>query len=170
MDVSLGTIRVIFISKEMKGLSALVGFFEILIWLFAISNIMKNLNNPAIFFAYAGGYAYGTFVGVWIEERLSIGQVIVQIVAHQKVDEMIDALKNFGFKVTIMNAQSFKGSEVKFIFTVTGRKNVQQLIDLIKSFDPDAFYSIEDVKSVSAGILTPHKKNKFVDYLKPLAK
>ena len=36
LDVSLGTIRVIFISKGFKYLAPIVGFFEIMVWLLAI--------------------------------------------------------------------------------------------------------------------------------------
>jgi len=74
-DVSLGTIRIIFISKGIKYLAPIVGFFEILIWLLAISQIMQNLTNPYYYIFYAGGFATGNLVGIILDEKLSIGTV-----------------------------------------------------------------------------------------------
>ena len=69
-DVTLGTLRVIFITRGMKYFSALVGFIEILIWLLAIGQIFKNLNNIACYVAYAGGFATGSFLGIYFAEKL----------------------------------------------------------------------------------------------------
>ncbi len=157
IDVSLGTIRVIFISKGMKFLAPIIGFFEILVWLFAIGGIINNLNTPAIFIAYASGFATGTFVGIWLEEKLSIGKVLIQVVVKNSAQEIVEQLKQHNFKSTSINAEGYSG-QVKLIFEVIERKKVKQFIDLVKSIEPDAFYSIEDVKTVSEGLLVPKKK------------
>ena len=72
-DVSIGTMRIIFISRGAKILAPLLGFFEILIWLVAIGKVMQNLDNIACYVAYAGGFATGNFVGIRIEEKLAMG-------------------------------------------------------------------------------------------------
>ncbi|HPA70469.1 MAG TPA: DUF5698 domain-containing protein, partial [Bacteroidales bacterium] len=72
-DVSLGTLRIIFVTKGMRIIAPLVGFFEVLIWLLAISRIMQDLDNWVSYIAYAGGFATGNFVGMYLEERLAIG-------------------------------------------------------------------------------------------------
>ena len=82
-DVTLGTVRVIFVSRGMKYLAPLIGFVEILIWLMAIGHTMQNLTNPACYVAYAGGFAMGNFVGITIAERLSLGVVMIRVItAH----------------------------------------------------------------------------------------
>ena len=79
-DVSIGTVRLIFISRGLKYLAPIVGFFEVFIWLMAIGQIMQNISNPVCFVAYAGGFAMGNFVGMCIAEKLSLGVVMVRVV------------------------------------------------------------------------------------------
>jgi Uncharacterized protein conserved in bacteria len=85
-DVGLGTLRVIFVSRGYRALSAGIGFTEVLIWLFAIGQIMRNLENPIYYLANAAGFALGIFTGMLVEEKLSIGINLVQIVTshHQR--------------------------------------------------------------------------------------
>ncbi|MCK5000444.1 MAG: hypothetical protein KAS23_12960, partial [Anaerohalosphaera sp.] len=78
VDVSMGTVRIVFVSRGFKFLAPVMGFFEVLIWILAISQIMQNLNNPACYVAYAGGFAMGNFVGMWIAEKLTLGVVLVR--------------------------------------------------------------------------------------------
>jgi uncharacterized protein YebE (UPF0316 family) len=77
--VTLGTIRIIFVSRGMKVLSPVLGFFEITIWLFAISQIMQNLSNLSCFLAFAGGFTVGNFLGILIEEKLAMGTSMVRL-------------------------------------------------------------------------------------------
>ena len=92
LDVSLGTVRVIFVSRGLKYLAPLVGFFEILIWLLAIGQIMKNLSNPACYIAYAAGFAMGNFVGICVAERLSLGVVLIRVVTKKDALPLVQVL------------------------------------------------------------------------------
>lgn len=147
-DVSLGTIRIIFISKGIKYLAPLIGFFEILIWLVAISQIMQNLTNIYYYIFYAGGFATGNLVGIIIEEKLSIGTVAIRIITRKDAEELTNALKKTGIGVTSIDAQGKYGG-VKIIFTIVKRQNIQKIIKLVKKYNPKAFYSIEDIRYVS---------------------
>jgi len=147
-DVSLGTIRIIFISKGIKYLAPLVGFFEILIWLLAISQIMQNLSNPLYYLFYAGGFATGNFVGIVIDEKLSIGTVGVRIITRQDAKDLVIALKKTNFGITVVDAEGSKGP-VKIIFTVVKRQDMSEIINLVKKYNSKAFYSIEDIRYVS---------------------
>ena len=82
-DVTFGTIRIIFVSRGMKWLAPICGFFEIMIWLFAIGQVFNNLTNITYYLAYAGGFACGNFVGIWIEEKMAIGTLVVQIITKK---------------------------------------------------------------------------------------
>jgi len=147
-DVSLGTIRIIFISKGIKYLAPIVGFFEILIWLLAISQIMQNLTNMYYYVFYAGGFSIGNLVGIILDEKLSIGTVGIRIITRQHATKLIDAFKKSDFGITAVGAEGSKG-KVKIIFTVVKRQNVQQVINLVKQYNPKAFYSVEDIRYVS---------------------
>ncbi|MBN2271941.1 MAG: DUF2179 domain-containing protein [Sedimentisphaerales bacterium] len=151
MDVSLGTVRVIFVSRGLKYLAPLVGFFEVLIWLLAIGQIMKNLSNPACYIAYAAGFAMGNFVGICIAERLSLGVVLVRVVTQKDASPLVDKLKLCDYGLTCVDGHGTHG-QVKVLFTIVPRREVRNLVMLIKEFNPDAFYSIEEVGFVEKGI------------------
>ena len=147
-DVSLGTIRIIFVSKGIKYLAPVVGFFEILIWLLAISQIMQNLTNVYYYIFYAGGFAIGNLVGIIIEEKLSIGTVGIRIITRQDAKELVNALKKSDYGITVVDAEGSKG-KVKVIFTVINRQNIQKVMNIVKQYNPKAFYHIEDIRYVS---------------------
>lgn len=165
-DVSLGTIRIIFISKGIKFLAPLVGFFEILIWLLAIGQIMQNLTNIYYYIFYAAGFATGNFVGIILDEKLSIGTVSIRIITKKDATELIKALKNNKINLTILNAEGPNG-KVKVIFTVVNRQNISKIINIVKIHNPKSFYSIEDIRYVSEE-LPYYSKSFFIKELAPL--
>ncbi len=155
-DVSLGTVRVIFVSRGFKYLAPLVGFFEILIWLLAIGQIMKNLSNPACYVAYAGGFAMGNFVGIHIAEKLSLGLVMIRVVTKKDAAPLVDFLKGENYGVTSVDGHGTSG-QVKVVFTIVPRREARSVVELIKKFNPHAFYSIEEVGLMERGILPVRK-------------
>jgi uncharacterized protein YebE (UPF0316 family) len=157
LDVSLGTVRVIFVSRGFKYLAPLVGFFEILIWLLAIGQIMKNLSNPACYIAYAGGFAMGNFVGIHIAEKLSLGVVLIRVVTKKDAQPLVQYLQSENYGITCVDGHGARG-QVKVIFTIVPRREVPNVVELIKKFNPHAFYSLEEVGFVEKGIF-PIRKN-----------
>ncbi len=147
-DVTLGTIRIIYVSKGMKFLASLLGFFEILIWLFAIGQIMGNLTNLVNYFAYALGFSLGVFVGIVIEEKLSLGILMLRIITRKDAAELVDFLKSAGFGVTTVDANGVYGP-VDVVFTIIKRKELLNITGIIKKYNPNAVYSVEDVRYVS---------------------
>lgn len=105
MDMTLGTIRIIFVSRGRKSLAPIFGFFEIIIWLFAIGQIMQHLTNITYYFAYAGGFTTGIFVGMWIEEKTALGTVVVRIITKKEANELVDNLISAGYGVTSFYGQ-----------------------------------------------------------------
>ena len=156
-DVSMGTVRVIFVSRGFKYLAPIVGFFEILIWLMAIGQIMKNLSNPACYIAYAGGFAMGNYVGICIAEKLSLGMVLIRVISKMDALPLVEYLKSQDYGVTSVDGHGTSG-EVKVVFTIVPRREVPSVVDLIKKFNPQAFYSIEEVGFVERGVF-PIKKS-----------
>jgi uncharacterized protein YebE (UPF0316 family) len=151
LDVSIGTVRVIFISRGFKYLPPIAGFFEVLIWLLAIGQIMKNLSNPVCYVAYASGFAMGTFVGIYIADKLSLGVVLVRVLTRKDSKELIESLKYANYGVTSIDGEGSYG-EVKVIFTIIPRREVRFVVDLVKKFNPQAFYSIEEIGFVEKGV------------------
>jgi uncharacterized protein YebE (UPF0316 family) len=149
-DVSLGTIRGIFISKGIRYLAPIIGFFEVIIWLLAIGQIMNNLTNFVAYIAYGAGFAAGTYIGMVIEEKISLGLVSVRIITKKDPGELIQYLiHNYG--VTSLDGEGGTG-KVKMVFTIIKRQDLPHVVEIIKQFHPNAFYSVDDVKSVGEGI------------------
>ena len=163
-DVTLATLRNIFLSKSIKYIVPFLGFIEVLIWLLAISQIMKNLHNPVCFLAYATGYSMGIFVGIKIEERLALGLQVMRIITQRNSDKLIVALTNQNFGITTMDATGAKGP-VKVILTVVKRKDILEVRKLIEQHNPNAFYSIEDIRTVSHGVF-PRSTSSRIDHLR----
>jgi len=158
-DVSLETIRVIYISKGIKYLAPIIAFFEIVIWLLAMEVVMKDLANIANFFAFAFGFAAGTYIGLVLEEKLSIGMVILRIVTTEESNESIIAFmqqENYG--ITSMDATGSRGS-VKMILSLVNRVDVPRIMAHLEKTNPTAFFSIEDVRYVNSGVFRPKKPN-----------
>jgi uncharacterized protein YebE (UPF0316 family) len=153
--VTLGTMRVIFISRGMKYLAPLLGSFEITIWLFAIGQIMKNLNDVNCYAAFAAGFTLGNFLGIFIEKRLAIGNVLVRIVTPRDAADLVASLKAAHFGLTCLNAEGATGP-VKMIFTLIKRRELGQVEALIKRFDARTFYSVDEIQW-AAGVFPPSR-------------
>lgn len=162
IDVSLGTIRIIFVSKGFKQIAPVIGFFEILIWIFVVSRVMDNLDNWVSFIAYAGGFATGNLVGMRLEERLAIGHELVRVITKKEAFELIAALKNKGFGITSIKAMGVDG-EVAVLYVIISRKKMDQVIELIRQYNPNALYTVEDIRKVSKEVYygeSPVKKSR----------
>jgi uncharacterized protein YebE (UPF0316 family) len=149
--VTLCTMRMIFISRGRKLLAPMVGFFEITIWLFAIGQIMKNLNDLACYVGFAAGFTLGNFLGLFIETKLALGSLVVRIVTHRDARELFDRLRESQFGLTLVEAEGATGP-VTVILTIIHRRQLAEVVSLIKAFDPRTFYSVEDVQSAASGI------------------
>jgi len=145
IDVTMGTLRIIFVSKGMKYTAPLIGFFEILVWLMAISQIMQNLTNVFNYFAYAGGFALGTFLGIYLEDKLAMGYTGVILMTNKKPEEIIGKLELSGHDVTVVDMKGGTTSKT-MIFLIAPRKKLRGMIKVLREVDPDIFYAIEDVK------------------------
>jgi len=156
-DVSLGTIRVIFIAKGLKYIAPAIGFFEVIIWLLAIGQVMNNVTNVASYIAYGAGFAAGTLLGMTVEERLSLGTVVVRVISNEDITGLVTFLRERSFGVTIADGEGSKG-KVKIILSVIKRQDQGEVVGGIQRYLPRAFYSVEEVRSVADGVF-PQKKS-----------
>lgn len=145
LDVSIGTLRITFVSRGLKYLAAPLGFIEALIWVLAISQVMQHLDDWSTYFAFALGFGVGNYVGLLLEERLAVGTLVIRTITREESSQLTNALWQAGFGVTTVDASGETGP-VKIIFTVAKRRHLKRVIDLIKQFNPNALYTIEDVR------------------------
>ena len=147
-DVSLGTVRIVCVSKDMRALSAFLGFLEVMIWLFAITQILKNVSNPVQYVAYAAGFGMGNYVGITIERKLSMGSRMIRIITKNKAKELITSLRSRGYGATSIDGEGLEGP-VKVIFSVVRRSKVADVINIAKEHNPKAFFTVEEINQLS---------------------
>lgn len=152
-DVTMATLRHIFISKGLKRIVPVLGFFEVLIWLIAMRQVFSHLNNAACFIAWAAGFSAGTYLGMMIEERLAIGTQIIRVITNEPLGNITEVFKQHHQGITIVDGQGAMGP-VKLIFMTVKRTNKKLVLDILHQHAPNAFYTIEDVKSFKHGIFT----------------
>jgi len=155
-DVSIGTMRIIFVSKGKKNIAPILGFFEVLIWITAISKIMQNLDNYVNYIAYAAGFATGNLVGMIIEEKLAMGIQMIRVFTNEKGMDLVKLLNSNGFGATTIEAHGAV-DKVHLVYSIVHRNELEKVIEVINNFNPKAFFTIEDVKAANEGIFTPRR-------------
>lgn len=100
---------------------------------------------------FAGGFAMGNYVGMYLEEKLAIGLDVIRIITKKDATALIDYLKSEGYGVTSLDAAGTTG-KVNVIFRIVNRKEVGKVVEMIKKFNPKAFYSVEEIRAVSEGV------------------
>ncbi len=157
LDVSIGTMRLIFVSKGYKILAPVLGFFEVLIWLVAIGQIMQHLDNFLCYLAYGLGFAAGNFVGIFLEEKMSIGTVIIRVIPKKDTTKLINYLREQNYGVSAINIEGMTG-KVKMLFSIINRKELKNFIKIVNMFNPNSFYTIEDIRAAKEGYFKAGKK------------
>jgi len=157
-DVSLGTLRIVFVSKGKKNIAPILGFFEVFIWVVVISEIFRNVGSMVDCIAYAGGYAAGNYVGMLIEERLAIGTQLIKVFSAKDITVLQKCLNEEGFGTTVVDGEGSEG-KVKILYTVIDRKTADQAKKILIDFDPLIFYVVEDVRLAKSGIFPDTKHN-----------
>lgn len=154
IDVSLGTTRIIMISKGKKELAMMIGFLEVTLWLLISAQVIQRLDNFVYLFAYSGGFAAGSYVGMVIDEKLALGKISVRLILNKNPSEFIDVIKNNGYGVTFFEAQGTR-DKAYVVYSIMHRKKFEEFDKLVMKYHPKAFISVEDTKAVKEGIFQP---------------
>ncbi|HLO29864.1 MAG TPA: DUF2179 domain-containing protein [Anaerolineales bacterium] len=150
-DVTLGTIRIIFVSRGKKYIAPLLGFVEVFIWITIVSQIVRGAHNFVAYLAYAAGFAVGNYVGMLIEERLAIGTLVVRVILSKDGAALVDRLRTEGYGATYVDGRGSSGP-VMLIYTVVMRKELSHVLSLIQEVHPKAFFTVEELRSAQQGI------------------
>ena len=150
MDMSLDTLRVLFVMRGRKGVAWALGFCQALIFVVAISSVLSNLDNPLNILGYAAGFATGNVIGMLIEERLAVGHIQVSIVSPRWGAAITEKMRSEGFAVTEIPARG-KDGVVTLLSCSVLRRNVNKVHEIVNQIDPTAFITAEDVRPVRRG-------------------
>jgi uncharacterized protein YebE (UPF0316 family) len=159
VDVSMSTVRILLAVRGYKVVVPIIGFFEVLIWVFAVGNAIRFLDSGWHLLAYAGGFATGNVVGLLIEEQLAIGYATIRIVTKHAGVEMADALRTIGFGVTEVGGQGRDG-RVEIVYTVCLRRDIERVVAEVERWDRQAFITVEEPRDIRWGWMQSAPRNR----------
>ena len=153
LDVSIGTIRTITVVRGYRLLATVLGFFEVLIWVAAAGQVLTNLDQWYLVLGWAGGFATGNAVGIWLEGKLAMGTVMVRTVSANIDISLGRALRENGYSVTELDGRGDGNIPVEIVLVAEERRRLADLLDHIRVADPDAFYTIDDIRTPEGVLL-----------------
>lgn len=156
VDVSLATVRTLLMIRGRRLLVPLLGFVEVLVWIFAVSSVVSNLDSPLLMVGYAAGFAAGTSVGLWIEERMALGLATIRTMVRAGGTAVAGALRQEGYGVTEMVGQGREGP-VEVLYSVIRRRRVGRALEIIEAMAPESFVVVDEPRSVRRGWLYPRR-------------
>jgi uncharacterized protein YebE (UPF0316 family) len=151
-DVSLGTMRTVYILQGRRLRAAIIGFFEVLIWIFVVSQVVAAISDWILMIGYAGGFATGTWTGLWLENRFAIGFAQLRIISRHRGEEIAARLWEENFGASIVHGHGRDG-EIDLIFSIVQRRNVHKCVEIANTIDKDCFVSISDSRYLFRGYM-----------------
>jgi uncharacterized protein YebE (UPF0316 family) len=148
-DVSLGTMRTISIVYGRTKTAFLLGFLEVSLWLVVITAVLNKITTqPILGIFYALGFSAGNVVGILVEKKIGYGNIALVVISPLKGRQMADEIRGAGFMATVMQGEG-KSGPVTVLYVVCRRKNLNDIISIVKSVDTEAFFIAEHADNVS---------------------
>ena len=156
-DVSLATVRMIMVVKGKRIHAAIIGFFEVSIWVLAVGTVLSNLSDPVNVIMYASGFAAGNYVGIMIEEKMALGSLMVQVITYKKAMDLVERLREEGYGVTVVEGHGRSGI-IHLLNVIIERKQLGRLNQLVDEHDEKAFITVMDTRSIKGGFFSRLKR------------
>ena len=152
IEVSMATVRTVLITKGERTIGSIIGFFEVILWIYIASNVLNNIGaNPLKAIFYSLGFAIGNYVGSIIEEKLAIGLAEIQIIVNEESGKMLtDFIREAGFAVTVVKGEG-KNFTREILYVFAPRKKVKDLVDLVKKKEENSVITVSETKPVYGG-------------------
>ncbi len=150
VDVTLATLRMLLTMRDRRVVVPVIGFFEALIWVLAIGTAIQNLQSPLHILGYAGGFASGTVVGLWVEGKLAMGLATIRVISRAEGEEIANALRAEGFGVTEFDGYGRQG-KVELLMTLVKRRQIGHVLKIAEELDDDAFISVDEPRTIRRG-------------------
>ena len=141
-DQTLGTMRSLLVARNRPIYAAFIGLVESAIWIIAVSQVIKDLDDPVLIISYASGFAAGTIFGSYIENILGVGNMVVRVFSSVKDPSVAEILREAGYAVTVLNGEGRDGA-VRIYLCIIPRRKLKSVLKIIKSVNPNAFVTTE---------------------------
>lgn len=150
VDVSIGTLRVIVLIRGKRYLAGLLGFVESVVYILALGFVVSRLDNPINIIMYGLGFASGNIVGSFIEERMAMGYITIQVITMERPLELCSVLREIGYGVTAWEGEGKEGKHSILSITLS-RKDLSRLMKIIDEWDVKAFITVLDARTTKGG-------------------
>lgn len=157
VDVTLATLRMLLTMRDQRVVVPVIGFFEALIWVVAIATAIQNLQSPWHVLGYAGGFAAGTVVGLWVEGKLAMGLATIRVISRAEGEQIANALRAEGFGVTEFDGYGRQG-KVELLMTLVKRRQIGDVLKIAEELDDDAFISVDEPRTIRRGWMFPTRR------------
>lgn len=165
-DVTLMSVRTIFLTKGMSKLAAFVGFFEVLVYMKVLGAIMAVVDQPHYLISYCLGFATGLYVGTIVENKLAFGDAQMRAILPTNYEHIIPDLRDMGFGVTSFYGEGRDGKRLMLLINLK-RKRIGDAYDFFRENDIPAFVSTNDITSYKGGYQASAPfKNNIMKYIK----
>jgi len=152
IGVTLATVRVLIVMRGRKYLAGFMGFFEVLVYVLAIGQVVNNLSNVWNLLGYCLGFAVGTLIGISIDDRLALGFATVRIVSRYNGHSLAEAVRAAGYGATVDWGQGKDGA-VGMVYVMVRRREVDHVLAISDEIDPEAFVTVEEPRSIRRGYI-----------------
>lgn len=156
-DVSLATVRTLLLVRGKRVPAAILGFFEVTVYIVALGRVMSTLNNPLNLIAYSLGFATGNFVGATLDERMALGYLTVQVITSDLQSDLAAVLRAQGFGVTALYGEGRDGPR-QILYISLKRKFLPQIMSTLEAQEPDAFVTVMDTRLTQGGVFARQGK------------
>jgi len=147
-DQSLGTMRTLLVNKNRPVYAAFLGFIESAIWIIAVSQVIKDINDPILIVGYAGGFAAGTILGSYLEKTIGLGDVVVRVFTPTETPQVAPTLRESGYGVTVINGEGRDGS-VTISWCIVPRRKLKKVLRIIKDINSEAYVTTDMANPIS---------------------
>lgn len=158
-DVTLGTLRMLMLVRGRRMPSAVIGFFEVLVYILALGRVVNQLDRWEYLLVYALGFACGNILGIYIEEKMALGFVGAEVVVEANSDSLISCLRDNGYGVTVTEGWGKDGPK-DILTIITERRQLPKLMELIKEHDSHSFAIVMDARKTMGGYYKQRNKSK----------
>ncbi len=151
LDVSLGTLRIIYLTRGRSKIAAGIGFMEIVIYVVALGMVIENLrSHPLNVIIYALGFAAGNLMGGFIEEKIALGYVTAQVVTMKCGEGLEEKLREMDYGVTVIDCSGRDGPH-RILHILMRRRSLAQFFELVQESDHQALVSVMDTRTIKGG-------------------
>lgn len=152
IGVALSTVRVLVMMRGQKVRTVVLGFFEVLVYVIAIGQVVNNLSNVWNILGYCLGFSAGSLVGMWLDDQFIQGFANVRVVSPKRAQKVASTIRKAGYGATVGWGSGRKG-RVGIVTATVLRKEIPKVFQIVDEVDPGAFLTVEEARNVRRGYL-----------------